>query len=62
MTHGSGGSVGLPMPRSMTSIPALPLAVLQLVDLAEQVRRQVADARRDLEVVVLGRLVLFGTG
>ena len=22
MTHGSGGSVGLPMPRSMTSMPA----------------------------------------
>ena len=40
MMSGSGGSVGLPMPRSMTSIAGDPLLVLQLVDLAEQIRRQ----------------------
>ena len=39
--------------------PRLPLAVLQLVDPAEQVGRQVAHPGRDLEVVVLDRLMLL---
>ena len=60
-THSSGGSVGLPIPRSITSIPVAPLAVLQLVDPAEEIRRQVADPGRDLEVVPLDRLVFLGT-
>ena len=41
--------------------PARALAVLQLVDPAEEIRRQVAHARRDLKVVMLDRLVLLGT-
>ena len=42
--------------------PVAPLAVLELVDAPEQVRRQVADPGRDVEVVALGRLMLFGAG
>ena len=62
MTHASGGSVGIAHPQVDHVDPVAPLAVLQLVDLAEEIRRQAPDPRRDLEVVVLDRLVLLGTG
>ena len=41
--------------------PVAPFAILELVDFAEQVRRKVADPRRNLEVVALDRLMLLRT-
>ena len=58
----AGRVSGIPHPEvdHVDVLPAHP--VFELVDLAEEVRRQVADPGCDLQVVPLGRLVLLGTG
>ena len=53
--------VGLPISQVDDVDPIPSFAILELVDLAEKVGREVADPRRDLEVVSFNRLVLLGT-
>ena len=62
MTHSSGGSVGLPIPRSITSIPSRRLRYFSSLIRPKRYGGRLRTRGRDLEVVPLDRLVLLGTG